>query len=81
METTSEAPFNLKHRATGAVILVSVPVLLLPWLLGGQNGHQAIDEASLILEPKSEFFLSEMLRINGTPGGSVRNYGLYIMLR
>ena len=58
METTSEAPFNLKHRATGAVILVSVPVLLLPWLLGGQNGHQAIDEASLIPEPKSEFISS-----------------------
>ena len=58
METTSEAPFNLKHRATGAVILVSVPVLLLPWLLGGQNGRQAIDEASLIPEPKSEFISS-----------------------
>ncbi len=55
---TSEAPFNLKHRATGAVILVSVPVLLLPWLLGGQNERQAIDEASLIPEPKSEFISS-----------------------
>ena len=58
METTSEAPFNLKYRTTGAIILLSVPVLLLPWLLGGQNGHQAIDEASLIPEPKSEFISS-----------------------
>ena len=58
METTSEPPFNLKYRATGAIILLSVPVLLLPWLLGGQNGHQAIDEASLIPEPKNEFISS-----------------------
>ena len=58
METTSEPPFNFKYRATGAVILLSFPVLLLPWLLGGQNGRQAIDEASLIPEPKSEFISS-----------------------
>ena len=58
METTSEPPFNLKYRATGAIILLSVPVLLLPWLLSGQNGRQAIDEASLIPEPKSEFISS-----------------------
>ena len=58
METTSEPPFNLKYRATGAIILLSVPVLLLPWLLSGQNGRQVIDEASLIPEPKSEFISS-----------------------
>jgi len=58
METTSEPPFNLKHRATGAVILLSVPVLLLPWLLGGQNGQQSLNETSLIPEPKSEFISS-----------------------
>ena len=58
METISEPPFNLKYRAIGAVILLSVPVLVLPWLLRGQNGQQAIDEASLIPEPKSEFISS-----------------------
>ena len=58
METTSEPPFNFKYRVTGAVILLSFPVLLVPWLLGGQNGRQAIDEASLIPEPKSEFISS-----------------------
>lgn len=58
METTSEPPFNLKYRATGAVILLSVPVLLLPWLLSGQNGRQVIDETFLIPQPKSEFISS-----------------------
>ena len=56
METTSEPPFNLKYRATGAVILLSVPVLLLPWLLSGQNGRHAIDQTFLIPQPKREFF-------------------------
>ena len=72
METTSEPPFNLKHRATGAVILLSVPVLLLPWLLGGQNGQQPLDKSSLVPEPKSEFISSigpaeDVPRASGSP--------------
>jgi len=55
METPSEPAFNLKHRVTGALILLAFPVLLLPWLLGGQAGHKAVHESAAFLEPKGEF--------------------------
>ena len=55
METTSEPAFNLKHRVTGALILLALPVLLLPWLLGGQTGHETVHEPAAFLEPKGEF--------------------------
>ena len=55
METTSEPAFNLKHRVTGALILLAWPVLLLPWLLGGQTAQETVHEPAAFLEPKSEF--------------------------
>jgi len=55
METTSEPAFNLKHRVTGALILLAFPVLILPSLLGGQAGHETAHEPAAFLEPKSEF--------------------------
>jgi DedD protein len=55
METTSEPVFSLKHRVTGALILLALPVLLLPWLLNGQGGQETVHEPAAFLEPKGEF--------------------------
>tara|TARA_Y100000588_G_scaffold238265_1_gene251956 strand:- start:1464 stop:2075 length:612 start_codon:yes stop_codon:yes gene_type:complete len=55
METPSEPAFNLKHRVTGALILLALPVLLLPWLLGGEAGYEVVHEPADFLEPKGEF--------------------------
>lgn len=55
METTSDPAFSLKHRVTGALILLALPVLLLPWLLGGRTGQETVHEPPAFLEPKGEF--------------------------
>ncbi len=38
MDESGNSPVNLKHRLMGAFILLVLPILVLPWLLGGGNG-------------------------------------------
>ncbi|HCK75655.1 MAG TPA: hypothetical protein DHW07_00760 [Gammaproteobacteria bacterium] len=58
METPAEPPFNLKHRATGALILLAIPVVMLPWLLAGQPGAIPVNSAPAVLEPTGQFVSS-----------------------
>ena len=58
MEAPAEPPFNLKHRATGALILLAVPVVMLPWLLGGEPGSIQVNPTPTVLEPTGEFISS-----------------------
>ena len=58
MEAPAEPPFSLKHRATGAVILLAIPVLILPWLLGEESAPIPMNITPEILEPTREFISS-----------------------
>ena len=58
MEAPAEPPFSLKHRATGAIILLAIPVLILPWLLGGESAPIPVNTTPAVLEPTREFISS-----------------------
>ena len=57
MATSPDLPFNLKHRLIGALILVVAPVIILPWLLTGDENRQidASPRSELSFAPESEF--------------------------
>jgi len=56
MDSSAQSPVNLKHRLTGAAVLVVIAVVVIPWLLGGANGPMKGRPAvSPALQPKSEF--------------------------
>ena len=58
MEAPAEPPFSLKHRATGAIILLAIPVLILPWLLGDESAPIPVNTTPAVLEPTREFISS-----------------------
>ena len=58
MEAPAEPPFSLKHRATGAIILLAIPVLILPWLLGDESVPIPVNTTPAVLEPTREFISS-----------------------
>ena len=66
MEAPAEPPFSLKHRATGAIILLAIPVLILPWLLGDESAPIPVNTTPAVLEPTREFISSI-----GTTAGAV----------
>ena len=55
MDAPAEPPFNLKHRATGALILLAIPIILLPWLLGDRPVSTGFSPEPAVPEPTSEF--------------------------
>ena len=55
MDSPSNSPVNLKHRLTGAIILLLVPVLLLPWFLDTSSVPQRPQGPDTALQPKAEF--------------------------
>lgn len=56
MDSSAQSPVNLKHRLTGAAVLVVIAVVVIPWLLGGASGPMRGKPAvSPALQPKSEF--------------------------
>ena len=66
MEAPAEPPFSLKHRATGAFILLAIPVLILPWLLGDELVPIPVNATPATLEPTGDFISSI-----GTTSGAV----------
>ena len=55
MDAPAEPPFNLRHRATGALILLAIPIILLPWVLGGGPGSTGSSPEPVLPEPTGEF--------------------------
>ena len=55
MDAPAEPPFNLKHRATGALILLAIPIILLPWFLGDQPVSTGSSPEPAFPEPTGEF--------------------------
>ena len=55
MDAPSDSPVNLKHRLTGAIILLLMPILLLPWWLDTSAVPQREREAAAAFQPNSDF--------------------------
>lgn len=51
-ETQSAAEFNLKHRVTGAAVLLFLGALVIPWLLGPPS-EAGKDPDAVILDPQT----------------------------
>ena len=54
MDAPAEPPFNLRHRATGALILLAIPIILLPWLLGGRPVSTGPSPEPVLPEPTGD---------------------------
>ena len=65
MDAPAEPPFNLRHRATSALILLAIPIILLPWLLGGGPVSTGSSPEPALPEPTGEFNSSVGLGTGG----------------